>query len=103
MFQYVHAAKQGSRLVARAVLRLLLRSDSRTPILLLEDMYYASGADADAAAHITEQAQCISDALGVPYCTKDSVLERCASSEHSVPFDRYSILSLSQCILVVYA
>jgi hypothetical protein len=92
--------KQGSRLVARAVLRLLLRSDSRTPILLLEDMYYASGADTAAAAHITEQAQCISDTLGVPYCTKDSMLERRANSEHSVPLDRSGILSISQWILV---
>jgi hypothetical protein len=95
--------KQGSRLVARAVLRLLLRSDSRTPILLLEDMYYASGADTAAAAHITEQAQCISNTLGVPYCTKDSVLERCANSEHSVPLDRYDMLSQLQCLLVICA
>jgi hypothetical protein len=92
--QYVHAVEQSSRLIARAVLRLLLRSDSRTPVLLLEDMYYASGADTAAAAHITEQAQFISDALGVPYCTKDSVLGRCANSEHSAQLDRYGMLSL---------
>lgn len=67
-------------------------------MLLLEDMYYASGADTAAAAHIMQQAQCISDALGMPYCTKDSVIERCANSEHAVPLDRCAMLSLPQCM-----
>ena len=70
---------ESPRMQARAVLRLLIRSDDRSPMLLLEDMFFAArktdpAADAQLTQNIAAQAQAISARLQVPLCSKADAL-----------------------------
>ncbi|CAM9675490.1 unnamed protein product [Choristocarpus tenellus] len=62
------------RMEARAVLRLLLRSDDMTPALYMDKIYYASHPDSALEEQVLLEAESISKALHVPlYQSEDKI------------------------------
>lgn len=85
--------RQG-RLLARAAVRLLLRSDTNTPVLLLEDVYTTGSKSEDAVHDVKRQAHALADRIGVMCVSSDTVLPHSSACARSVPIDRYGFAAV---------
>ncbi|CAM9888920.1 unnamed protein product [Ectocarpus sp. 6 AP-2014] len=64
-FVGVQSTRDG-RMDARAVLRMLVRSDNKEAVLFMDKIYYSSNRDASLERQVIEEAKNVSDALGIP-------------------------------------
>eukprot|EP00903_Cladosiphon_okamuranus_P006600 g6447.t1 len=68
------SSSKGGRMDARAVLRLLVRSDNKEAVLFLDKIYFSSNRDATLEKQVVEEAESVSEALGIPlYRAGDTV------------------------------
>jgi hypothetical protein len=77
---------------SRAAIRLLLRSDTRRPVLLMEPPYFTSGRNSTGMADLFAQAHSLSERLDVPLYTKDSIIDDAPDglAANRVPVTRYN-------------
>eukprot|EP00752_Nemacystus_decipiens_P004033 g3692.t1 len=69
-----NANSKGGRMDARAVLRLLVRSDNKEAVLFMDKIYFSSNQDATLEQQVVEEAKSVSEALGIPlYRAGDTV------------------------------
>ncbi|CAM9187780.1 unnamed protein product [Scytosiphon promiscuus] len=78
-------SSMGGRMDARAVLRLLVRSDTKEAVLFMDKIYYSSNRDATLERKVLEQAKSVSDDLGIPlFRAGDTVLRPPSSTPKEI-------------------